>query len=77
MEKLAVSWEIAVKVKATSVRKVLDTVTANYDTKSVPYRFAVRRERTHERERERVPWREFREEFGDSVSAIALTATGI
>ena len=52
MEKLAVSWEIAVKVKATSVRKVLDTVTANYDTKSVPYRFAVRRERTHERERE-------------------------
>ena len=53
MEKLAVSWEIAVKVKATSVRKVLDTVTANYDTKSVPYRFAVRRERTHERERER------------------------
>ena len=51
MEKLAVSWEIAVKVKATSVRKVLDTVTANYDTKSVPYRFAVRRERTHERER--------------------------
>ena len=67
MEKLAVSWEIAVKVKATSVRKVLDTVTANYDTKSVPYRFAVRRERTHERERER----EFRGESSVKNSEIA------